>query len=159
MRARRRSAPRGLRRRARRATARPRSRAARDGEFDLILLDVMLPKKDGFDVCRELRRAGVDVDDPAADGAHRRDRQGARPRPRRRRLRDQAVQPEGAAGADPRAAAARRVGAGEPAISAIRRLRARFGPRRAAARREGRSPRRRSSSSCSTCLRAAPGAS
>ena len=32
---------------------------ARDGEFDLILLDVMLPKKDGFDVCRELRRAGV----------------------------------------------------------------------------------------------------
>jgi len=32
---------------------------ARDGEFDLILLDVMLPKKDGFDVCRELRRSGV----------------------------------------------------------------------------------------------------
>ena len=31
----------------------------RDGEFDLIVLDVMLPKKDGFDVCRELRRAGV----------------------------------------------------------------------------------------------------
>jgi DNA-binding response OmpR family regulator len=27
--------------------------------FDLILLDVMLPRKDGFDVCRELRRAGV----------------------------------------------------------------------------------------------------
>ncbi len=26
--------------------------------FDLILLDVMLPGKDGFDVCRELRRAG-----------------------------------------------------------------------------------------------------
>jgi two-component system alkaline phosphatase synthesis response regulator PhoP len=32
---------------------------ARDGAFDLILLDVMLPKKDGFDVCRELRRSGV----------------------------------------------------------------------------------------------------
>ncbi len=42
---------------------------ARDGEsgslrgrepgLDLILLDVMLPKKDGFDVCRELRKAGV----------------------------------------------------------------------------------------------------
>jgi DNA-binding response OmpR family regulator len=31
----------------------------RSGEFDLILLDVMLPKKDGFDVCRELRRAGI----------------------------------------------------------------------------------------------------
>src|SRR5574337_199680 len=27
--------------------------------FDLIALDVMLPRKDGFDVCRELRRAGL----------------------------------------------------------------------------------------------------
>lgn len=42
---------------------------ARDGEaattraaeqaFDLILLDVMMPKKDGFEVCRELRKTGV----------------------------------------------------------------------------------------------------
>jgi len=42
---------------------------ARDGEsaaargresgWDLILLDIMLPKKDGFDVCRELRANGV----------------------------------------------------------------------------------------------------
>jgi DNA-binding response OmpR family regulator len=32
---------------------------ARQAAFDLILLDVMLPKKDGFDVCREIRRAGV----------------------------------------------------------------------------------------------------
>jgi len=31
----------------------------REGGFDLILLDVMLPRKDGFAVCRELRRAGV----------------------------------------------------------------------------------------------------
>ncbi len=31
----------------------------KQGGFDLILLDVMLPKMDGFDVCRELRRAGV----------------------------------------------------------------------------------------------------
>ena len=35
--------------------------AARGSFFDLLLLDVMLPKKDGFDVCRELRRAGVDA--------------------------------------------------------------------------------------------------
>ena len=45
--------------------------SARDGEsgldkglsdsFDLILLDVMLPKKNGFDVCRELRAKGVSV--------------------------------------------------------------------------------------------------
>jgi DNA-binding response OmpR family regulator len=33
---------------------------ARADAFDVILLDVMLPKKDGFDVCRELRRSGVD---------------------------------------------------------------------------------------------------
>jgi DNA-binding response OmpR family regulator len=31
----------------------------RETAFDLIVLDVMLPKKDGFDVCRELRRNGV----------------------------------------------------------------------------------------------------
>jgi DNA-binding response OmpR family regulator len=35
------------------------ARRGREGGFDLILLDVMLPAKDGFDVCRELRRAGV----------------------------------------------------------------------------------------------------
>jgi DNA-binding response OmpR family regulator len=34
-------------------------RRAREPEWDLILLDVMLPGKDGFDVLRELRRAGV----------------------------------------------------------------------------------------------------
>jgi DNA-binding response OmpR family regulator len=34
---------------------------ARQERFDLILLDVMLPKKDGLDVCRELRRTGVEA--------------------------------------------------------------------------------------------------
>jgi DNA-binding response OmpR family regulator len=33
-------------------------RRALDTPYDLILLDVMLPGKDGFDVCRELRRRG-----------------------------------------------------------------------------------------------------
>jgi DNA-binding response OmpR family regulator len=32
---------------------------AREEPFDLILLDVMLPGKDGFEVCRELRRGGI----------------------------------------------------------------------------------------------------
>lgn len=32
---------------------------ARAEAFDLILLDVMLPNKDGFEVCRELRRGGL----------------------------------------------------------------------------------------------------
>jgi len=35
------------------------SRIGRQPGWDLILLDVMLPRKDGFDVCRELRRAKV----------------------------------------------------------------------------------------------------
>ena len=34
-------------------------RRAREPGWDLVLLDVMLPGKDGFDVLRELRRAGV----------------------------------------------------------------------------------------------------
>jgi DNA-binding response OmpR family regulator len=33
-------------------------RRAQKEAFDLILLDVMLPGKDGFEVCRELRRSG-----------------------------------------------------------------------------------------------------
>ena len=32
-----------------------------DNEYDAIVLDVMLPKKDGLTVCRELRAAGADV--------------------------------------------------------------------------------------------------
>ena len=35
------------------------ARRAREEAFDLILLDVMLPGKDGFEVCRELRHAGL----------------------------------------------------------------------------------------------------
>jgi DNA-binding response OmpR family regulator len=35
------------------------ARRAREKRFDLILLDVMLPGKDGFEVCRELRRSGL----------------------------------------------------------------------------------------------------
>ncbi len=34
-------------------------RRALEGGFDLILLDVMLPGKDGFDICREVRRRGI----------------------------------------------------------------------------------------------------
>ena len=36
-------------------------RLARSEPFDLILLDVMLPGTDGFDVCRELRRSGLRI--------------------------------------------------------------------------------------------------
>lgn len=34
---------------------------ARSGAFDLIILDVMLPRRTGLEVCAELRRAGLDV--------------------------------------------------------------------------------------------------
>jgi DNA-binding response OmpR family regulator len=35
--------------------------AAHARMFDLMLLDVMLPKKDGFEVCRSLRREGIET--------------------------------------------------------------------------------------------------
>ena len=34
---------------------------AASGAFDLLVLDVMLPKRSGFEVCRELRQRGVDL--------------------------------------------------------------------------------------------------
>ncbi len=37
------------------------ARKAMSKAFDLILLDVMLPKQDGFEVCRQVRRAGVET--------------------------------------------------------------------------------------------------
>jgi DNA-binding response OmpR family regulator len=37
------------------------ARRAASGDFDLILLDVMLPKQDGFEVCRKARQAGVEA--------------------------------------------------------------------------------------------------
>lgn len=36
-------------------------RAAMEKEFDLIVLDVMLPKLSGFDVCKQIRAAGKNV--------------------------------------------------------------------------------------------------
>lgn len=35
--------------------------AAISGNFDLIILDVMLPKKNGYDVCRDLRQKGINT--------------------------------------------------------------------------------------------------
>ncbi len=35
--------------------------AARDDRYDVIILDVMLPEVDGFDVCKQLRSAGKDT--------------------------------------------------------------------------------------------------
>ena len=45
----------------RRGTAKRALSRALEGSFDLILLDVMLPGRDGFEVCRELRSRGVEM--------------------------------------------------------------------------------------------------
>ena len=73
---------------------------------DLVILDVMLPGLDGMAVCEAMRARYSDVTsaDHHADGARRRSGPGRRPRARRRRLRHQAVQPEGARRARRRAA-------------------------------------------------------
>lgn len=46
---------------------------------DLILLDLMLPEMNGFDVCRKLREAGLGGAHPDADRPGGGDRQGAGP--------------------------------------------------------------------------------
>ena len=62
---------------------------------DVVLLDLMLPGKDGIDVCREIRaESGVPIVMLTAKQRHR--RRGRRPRVRGRRLRRQAVQAQGA---------------------------------------------------------------
>jgi two-component system OmpR family response regulator len=40
-------------------TVSPDTRLARTGNYDVIVLDVMLPKRNGFSVCLDLRNAGV----------------------------------------------------------------------------------------------------
>jgi two-component system alkaline phosphatase synthesis response regulator PhoP len=35
---------------------------AATGAFDLVVLDIMLPKKNGIDVCRDLRQQGLHCD-------------------------------------------------------------------------------------------------
>ena len=61
-----------------------------EDNFDLVVLDVMMPKMDGFDVCREIRaRSTVPIIMLTAQD--RGDRQGPRPRARRRRLHHQAL--------------------------------------------------------------------
>src|SRR5882724_6394387 len=65
---------------------------------DVILLDVMLPKMNGLDVCRTLRRRGV-LTPIIMLTARTGTRQGGGPRTRRRRLRYEAVRNSRADGA------------------------------------------------------------
>ena len=60
-------------------------------EYDAIVLDVMLPGIDGFEVCRRLRAAGVWAPVLMLTARDCGPRPGRRARPRRRRLPDEAV--------------------------------------------------------------------
>ena len=73
-------------------------RLGRDASWDVILLDVMLPLRDGFEVCRELRRLRVQDAHHHAHGQDAGGREDPRPRVRRRRLRHQAVQSRASCG-------------------------------------------------------------
>ena len=42
-------------------TGRTALESGREGKYDVIVLDVMLPEMDGFDVCRQLRSSGHDT--------------------------------------------------------------------------------------------------
>ena len=60
-------------------------------DYDLLLLDVMLPGTSGLEIVREVRAAGEDGADPAPHGPRQPGRHRARARRRRRRLPRQAV--------------------------------------------------------------------
>ena len=64
---------------------------ALSGQYDLLLLDVMLPGRDGFSICDEVRKVDRDLADHHADGQD--ERRGHRQRlgARRRRLHREAV--------------------------------------------------------------------
>ena len=76
--------------------------AVADDKPDLIVLDVMLPDLDGFEVCRRLRADGRAGAGAVPHGSRRHRGQGARAHARRRRLRHEAVQPRRGRGAGPR---------------------------------------------------------
>ncbi len=137
-----------------------RSTGSTTSQPDLVLLDVMLPKISGIDVCRQLRKR-TPGPDHHGHRQGRRDRHGRRTRGRRRRLRHQAVPPPRAGGADARRAAPSADGRPDrgrawPGVDPGRRRR-RSIPTSTASSVNGRACRCRSrSSSCCTCCSPTP---
>ena len=105
---------------ARAHRGRPRRRSRADwqkaleisgaSEFDVMVLDVMLPELDGFGVVRRMRAAGNRYASADADRARRQRGRGPGTERRRRRLSDEAVLVRHAAGAAASAGAPRAVG-------------------------------------------------
>ena len=76
-------------------------------EYDALILDVMLPGADGFEVCRELRSKGVWAPILMLTARDAVERSRRRPGQRRRRLPHQALLVRGAPGAPARPRAPR----------------------------------------------------
>ena len=89
---------------------------AQESTYDAVILDIMLPELSGYRIIEQLRGSRELGADPDAHGQGRRVRRGRRPRPRRRRLPDQAVLLRRAAGAHPGPAAPRRARRGRRSL-------------------------------------------
>ena len=115
------------------------AQAPRRRRADLVILDLMLPGMDGLLVCQAMRAdpsiAGIPIIMLTARGEEA-DRV-IGPRARRRRLRHQAVQPEGARRARHRAAAPQRAAPARRRAAALRAHRDRRRPPHRRARRRG----------------------
>ena len=114
---------------------------ARTGNYALVVLDVMLPQRDGFSVLQELRHGGSETPVLVLSARDAVRRSGARPRARRRRLLGEALRLLGIVGSRPIVAEARIVASGGTAARRRPRARRDPPPRRAGGAPPGAHPK------------------